>query len=175
MIEALPLFDSVASLFLVLLAAVSAIHKLSERERTLTATAGLIGMDGPAARLAWTAAVAAEFAAAALLLHPATRALGALLLLLLWANYTMALVLARRHRRLADCGCSFGRHDGPGRFELLRNAALLLLALWVSVATPDALDVAGWAMAGAGALAFLTLYLAADAIGGRLQSIGATR
>jgi len=165
--ESLPFLAGVASMFLALLGALSAAHKISERERTIAAAAALVRSEGVLARGAWAGAITVELTSAALLLFPTTRASGALLLLLLWAAYTAALVLARSGRVVADCGCSFGHHGAPGRFPLFRNGLLLLLAFWVVMATQGSLGFAGWVLAVVAAIALIALYLAADAIGSR--------
>src|SRR5690606_20059382 len=118
-------------LFLAIVLAVAAAHKLVERTRLTRAAAGLLRVAPALAIPATMAAAAVEFAAALALLFPASRPAGALLAALLWAGYAAALTAARRRGDGGlDCGCDFGaRKGGIGRFAVARALALAAAAL----------------------------------------------
>jgi hypothetical protein len=120
----------VVALFLAIVLAVAAGHKLTERARLARATAGLLRLPPAIAAPATMAAAAIEFAAALALLFPASRPAGALLAALLWTGYGAVLLAARRRGDGAiDCGCDFGaRRHGIGRFAIARAFALAFAA-----------------------------------------------
>lgn len=122
---------SVLALFLAIVLAVAAAHKLAERSRLMQASAALLRLAPALAMPATMAAAAVEFAAALALLFPASRVAGALLAALLWAGYGAALLAARRRGDGGiDCGCDFGaRRSGIGRFTVARAFALAAAAL----------------------------------------------
>lgn len=122
---------SVLLLFLALVLAIAAAHKIAERPRLAAATAGLLRLDPAVAGPVTMAAAAIEFAAALALLFPASRVAGALLAALVWAGYGAALFAARRRGDGGlDCGCDFGRRgNGIGRFAIARALALAVAAL----------------------------------------------
>lgn len=154
----------VIALFLGIVLAMAAAHKLAERTRLTQATAGLLRLAPALAMPATMAAAAIEFAAALALLIPASRPAGALLAALLWAGYGAALVAAhRRGDGGIDCGCDFGaRRRGIGRFTIIRAFALAAAALLVSLspAGGGGIDVQSIFAA----LAFVALLFAAGEI-----------
>lgn len=144
-------------LFLVLLLAGSAAHKLAARDRLALAAARLTGVPlalGPALLLG--AATIEVLAAAAMLASP-LRIAGALAAAALWSGYAMALV-ARRGEVL-DCGCDLALREKPvgavafGRPALL---AALALAIVLAPASTFAFDTPF------AALALLAVYFAAS-------------
>ncbi|HEY0594386.1 MauE/DoxX family redox-associated membrane protein [Sphingopyxis sp.] len=154
----------VLALFLAIVLAVAAAHKLAERTRLTQATAGLLRLAPALAMPATMAAAAIEFAAALALLFPASRSAGALLAAMLWAGYGAALLAARRRGDGAiDCGCDFGaRRSGIGRFTIGRAFALAAaaLALCLSPAGGGDIDIQSIFAA----LAFVVLLFAAGEI-----------
>lgn len=144
-------------LFLALLLAGSAVHKLVARDRLamtaarLTATPAALG---PALLLA---AASFEALAAAALLAAPMRTAGALAAAALWSGYAVAL-LARRGEVL-DCGCDLVRRERPvGNAAIARPALLAGLAAALAALPPAPLTVD----AAFAALALLALYLAAS-------------
>lgn len=152
---------SVLALFLAIVLAVAAAHKLAERARLTQATAGLLRLSPALAMPATMTAAAVEFAAALALLFPVSRFAGALLAALLWAGYGAALVAARRRGDGGiDCGCDFGaRRSGIGRFTIARAFALACAAalLCLSPAGGGGIDI----QSVFAALAFVALLFAA--------------
>lgn len=136
---------SVLALFLAIILAVAAAHKLAERARLTRAAESLLRLPPALAMPATMAAAAIEFAAALALLFPTSRPAGALLAALLWAGYGAALLAARRRGDGAiDCGCDFGaRRSGIGRFTIARAFALACAAvlLCLSPAGGGGIDV----------------------------------
>ncbi|MBO9697537.1 MAG: hypothetical protein J7499_15195 [Sphingopyxis sp.] len=161
---------SVLALFLAIVLAVAAAHKLAERARLTQATMGLLRLSPALAMPATMAAAAVEFAAALALLFPASRFAGALLAALLWAGYGAALAAAaRRGDGGIDCGCDFGaRRSGIGRFTIARAFALACAAalLCLSPAEGGGIDIQSIFAA----LAFVALLFAA----GELANLPAT-
>jgi hypothetical protein len=159
----------IAALFLAIVLAVAAAHKLAERARLTQATAGLLRLSPALAMPVTMAAAAVEFAAALALLFPASRPAGALLAALLWAGYGAALFAARRRGDGGlDCGCDFGtRRSGIGRFTIARAFALAAAALMLclSPAGGGAIDIQSIFAA----LAFVALLFA----GGELANLPA--
>lgn len=151
----------VVALFLAIILAIAAAHKIAERARLTRATAGLLRLPGAVAMPVTMAAAAVEFAAALALLLPASRPIGALLAALLWAGYGAALLAARRRGDGGiDCGCDFGaRKSGIGRFTIARAFALATaaLSLFLSPAGGGGIDIQSIFAA----LAFVALLFAA--------------
>jgi uncharacterized membrane protein YphA (DoxX/SURF4 family) len=154
------------AVFLALLLAGSAVHKLWRWGRSVTAAQEFARLPAIAAAPAVAAAAFAEVLSAALIMAPGYRAAGACLAVALFAVYLALIGWAiSEGRRDVDCGCSFGaaRRD-LGAFEALRNALLLLCALIVAGSgkgTEPAL--ASQVLAGC---AFLALYSALDQVMG---------
>lgn len=128
-----------AALFLALVLAAAAVHKLVARERLIAATGRLLGLQPPLAAVAMLAAAAIEAVAAIALILPPVRPIGALLAALLWLGYGVALLAARRRGESAfDCGCGFAVQRKPvDRFTIVRPFGLVLLATLVAL-TPEA-------------------------------------
>ena len=145
------------ALFLALLLAVSAGHKIVAHQRLGEAAARLAGVPQSLGPVVSNAAAAVELAAALALLFPGTRPIGALIAAVLWSGY--ALLLARRIGSRLDCGCSLKRSEKPitalhpARAGLL--AAFAVLVAFVP-ATPATL------LTPFAAAALLALYFAAD-------------
>jgi hypothetical protein len=157
------LCGDVLRLSLGLLALLSAVHKLLEPARTRAAAIALLGGGSALGTAGWGLAAAAELSGAALLLTGRGVLPGAALLGGLWSTYGAALAVAARHRRLEDCGCSFGRRRVPPGFAVTRN--LLLAGSAGALALGGAGEAAPLAFSLPAALAFLCLYLAAEAVG----------
>ena len=145
------------ALFLALLLAVSAGHKIVARDRLGQAAARLAGVPQPLGHALSNTAAAVELAAALALLFSDTRPIGALLAAVLWSGY--ALLLARRIGSRLDCGCSLKRSEKPitalhpARAGLL--AAFAVLVAFVPAAPATLLTPFA-------AAALLALYFAAD-------------
>ncbi|MDP3748084.1 MAG: MauE/DoxX family redox-associated membrane protein [Phenylobacterium sp.] len=154
------------ALFLALVLALSAGHKLLERERLAAAATRLAGVDGAIGPALSLAAAAIEGAAALALVLPGLQPLGGAIAALLWTTYGLA--LWRRRGMSLDCGCTFAARqkpvDGPA---VARAAALAGLALAVAAApsAPFSIETPF------AALALLALYLAF----GELAAIPATQ
>jgi len=144
-------------LFLAVLLATSAGHKLIARERLAVAAARLAGMPlamGPALLLA--SASAEVLAALALLAEPLRQA-GAIAASALWSLYAVAL-FARRGQVL-DCGCDFVRRERPVAAPAIARPALLAVLALIVASQP----VTGFqADAPFAAMALLALYFAAS-------------
>lgn len=152
-----------AALFLALVLAAAAVHKLVARDRLTMATGRLLRLDAPLAGVAMLAAAAIEAAAAiALVLTPA-RPIGALLAAALWSSYGVALLAARRRGESAfDCGCGFAVQRKPiDSFTMARPFGLVLLALFVASAPGAPAPLVEPVFA---ALALYALFLAAGEI-----------
>lgn len=143
------------ALFLALVLAVSAGHKLLARERMAVAVARLCGLPQPFAPPANLAVAGLEASAALILVSPETRAIGGALAAALWVAYAAALV--RRFGARLDCGCGFAVRSEPiGRLAVGR--ALGLCGLAALVATLPS-TVFTWTTPFA-ACGFLALYVA---------------
>ena len=119
------------ALMLAMLLGVAAGHKLADRERYLAVLKNYDLMPEPLVPLAGAAVVAAEIAAVLLLVLPSVRTLGACLSVALFATYALAIAVnLLRGRTRIDCGCfGFGRHDRIAWTMVVRNLALVALAL----------------------------------------------
>lgn len=156
-----------------LLLATSALHKLTDRERTRAATVRLLAMPHNRAVFAWFTALAIEIAAAVAILIPGLLTAGAALAALLWLAYAGAALAAwRRGENRLDCGCSWGGkpHDSNVRLVAARAAALALLAALLAAVSGDP----PWRdpLAVASAFGLLALGFAASQISRNLMSQG---
>lgn len=143
------------ALFLALVLALSAGHKLIERDRLGVAAARLAGVDGAIGAVLSLAAAAIEGAAALALVLPGLQPLGGAIAALLWSVYTLA--LWRRRGMSLDCGCTFAAREKPvDGVAVARAAALAGLALAVAAAPSDPISIE----TPFAALALLALYLA---------------
>lgn len=147
------------ALFLALVLALSAAHKLRDSDRLANAAGRLAGVTGPLASMLMVLAGGVEAVAALCLVLPDTVTVGALIAAVLWMTYAVA--LWRRRGTVLDCGCDLvARPRAVGSGQIARPLLLAILALtvgeapWASAPQPLAFDV----MAAFGALA---LYLAA--------------
>ncbi|MBK8629791.1 MAG: hypothetical protein IPN84_06190 [Sphingomonadales bacterium] len=149
------------ALFLALVLAVSAGHKLVERERMGVAAGRLTGLSGALGGVANVAAAAVEIMAALCLLVPPLQAVGGAIAGALWLAYGVA--LAMRYGETLDCGCTFAAQEKPvGPFMLARAFGLMLLGGIVALSASAPLDL----IAPFAALAFLALYFAANELAG---------
>jgi len=116
---------------LALLFGVAAGHKLADHQRFLAVLKNYDLMPERLVPLAGAAVVAAEVVAVLLLVLPPVRTLGAWLAVALLAAYALAIAVnLLRGRTRIDCGCfGFGRHDRIAWTMVVRNLALVALAL----------------------------------------------
>ena len=124
-----------AALFLALVLAAAAVHKLVARDRLAMATGRLTGLAPPLAGVVTLAAAAVEVSAAIALVLTPVRPIGALLAAALWLVYSGALLAARRRGESAfDCGCGFAVQRKPvDGFTIARPFGLALLAAIVAL------------------------------------------
>lgn len=143
-------------LFLALVLAGSAVHKALARERLSLSAARLVDGTPFIGTLALAFAGMMELMAALALMIAPLRMMGALLAMMIWGSYALALL--RRRGETLDCGCDlFSREHPVGWFAVLRPVVLAAVAL-VAVNLPDA----GWTVdTPFVAAALLALYLAA--------------
>ena len=151
------------ALFLSLILASAAVHKLVAVNRLAAATARLLRVSLPIGRTLSLAAAAVELGAALALLVNSLRPTGALLAAALWASYAFALLDARiRGETAFDCGCSFGtKTHNIDRFAVFRAFGLTGLAISLAL-IPVSGPPSGEAVFAA--FAFLSLYAAAGEI-----------
>lgn len=143
------------SLFLALVLAMAAGHKLLDRERLAASAAALTSAPVALGSTISLAAAAYEAAVALALLFPATRLAGAMLAAVLWSVYGIALM--RRLGSTLDCGCNFAARAKPvDAFAVLRAFALAALAMTVLLTPAMPLTL----LSPFAALGFLALYLA---------------
>lgn len=143
------------SLFLALVLAMAAGHKLLDRERLAASAAALTGASAAMGTVISLAAAAYEAVVALALLFPDTRAAGAALASVLWSVYGIALL--RRMGKSLDCGCNFAARERPiDLFAVLRAIGLAALATIVLFVPAIPLTI----LAPFAALGFLALYLA---------------
>lgn len=148
---------SALPVFLALVLAIAAVHKLAKRDRLATATSRLTGLPLSSASLVSQAAAAVEGLAALALLFAETRTLGGTIAATLWLGY--AILLSRRFGQSLDCGCSLGQREKPVSAALVARAfGLSGLALIAAFAPHEAFSVE----TPFAALGFLALYLALD-------------
>ncbi len=143
-------------LFLALLLACAAAHKVLSRDRLTVAAGRLTGLRRQG-QLVLIAAGCVELIAALALTIPPLQPTGALIAAGLWAAYAVALL--RLRGQTLDCGCDLVAREKPVDWPLIARPALLAsLATVVAVVPPRdfALD------APFAAVAMLALYLAAS-------------
>jgi hypothetical protein len=152
MVELDPVVSWTIALSAAALFAAAAVHKLCDWPRFTGALADYRVLPGPLVRFAAPLVVAAESAAAVLLLNPGSRELGAVIAAVLLVCYAGAIAInLRRGRTTIDCGCvgvARRRHIGAGL--VIRNlvlAGLVLLTLLPfgsrSLAALDGLTIVG--------------------------------
>lgn len=143
------------AIFLAMVLAISATHKLARPERISIAMAKLSGISTSLASTAVYGVAALEFLAATALLFAQSRAIGATFAALIWFAYGIALL--RKFGTSLDCGCDFSTREKPiGAFDILRAFGLSLLAVLVTLMpATTATIITPFAIFG-----FLTLYLA---------------
>lgn len=143
-------------LFCAALLTASALHKVTERERLAGAATRLAGVGAVQGQLLLILAGTLELVAAACLIAAPLRVIGALIAVLVWSTY--ALALARRRGESLDCGCDLAARTKPVTAALvLRAGGLAALAAGIALfpAAPFTLD-APFAATG-----LLALYLGA--------------
>jgi hypothetical protein len=143
------------AIFLAIILAISAVHKLARPERISLAMAKLTGMPNGIAATAVFGVAALEFLAATALLFSQSRTIGATFAALIWLAYGVALL--RKAGTSLDCGCDFSAKEKPvGAFDILRAFGLSFLAVLVAQIPATAASViTPFAIFG-----FLALYLA---------------
>jgi hypothetical protein len=163
---ALQALGAQAAIFQALLLLASAGHKALRWPRSRRVVRQFAGLPNSLAALGLVAVIAVELVAAALLVAPGYRAVGALLASVLWSLY-LALILRAilEDRRDVDCGCSFGSSLHPlGFAEVARNVLLAALAAWTAWATVREGAVPAQGSQVLGGLALLALYGAVDQV-----------
>tara|TARA_R110000824_G_scaffold77310_2_gene195570 strand:- start:631 stop:1122 length:492 start_codon:yes stop_codon:yes gene_type:complete len=143
------------AIFLAIVLAISAAHKLARPERMALAMAKLNGMPTGVASTAVFGVAALEFLAATALLFAQSRMIGATFAALIWLTYGVALL--RKSGTSLDCGCDFSSREKPvGAFDILRAFGLSFLAVLVSLIPVNTASITTpFAIFG-----FLALYLA---------------
>jgi len=143
------------AIFLAMVLAISATHKLARPERISIAMAKLSGMSPSVASTVVYGVAALEFLAATALLFAQSRAIGAIFAALIWFAYGIALL--RKSGTSLDCGCDFSTREKPiGAFDILRACGLSALAVLVTLMpATTATIITPFAIFG-----FLALYLA---------------
>ena len=144
------------ALFLALVLALSAAHKVQSPDRLATATGRLAGVTGPLATVLMVLAGGIEAVAALCLALPGATSAGGVIAAGLWAAYGFA--LWRRRGETLDCGCDLVARPHPvGLPQVLRPLVLAGLALVMgALPASDSLPIDVLAAFGA-----LALYLAA--------------
>ena len=163
---ALQLLIAQLAIFQALLLIASAIHKIAKWRHSQGVLRQFAGVPVSMAAVTLCAAIAGELVAAAGLVLPAYRPMGAILAALLWVVYLGLILRAiAKDRRDVDCGCSFGSASRPlGAFQITRNAILVGLAVMVAVVSALIGSVGAQASQGLGAVALLLLYAALDQV-----------
>jgi uncharacterized membrane protein YphA (DoxX/SURF4 family) len=157
------LLEQIAAFLAVLLIA-SAVQKALGWRRTRTVVQDFAGVPRRAASTAAFVACALEALAGALLMLPDHRRAGAALASALLSVYLALIARAvALDRGVVDCGCSFGAGSRSlGKFEIVRNAGLLTIALLLFA---DADAIASMAPSQLlAACALLALYGAVDQV-----------
>lgn len=143
------------TIFLAIVLAISAVHKLVRPDRISLAMAKLSGMPVGVASTAVFGVAALEFLVATALLFAQSRMIGATFAALIWFAYGIALL--RKFGTSLDCGCDFSTREKPiGAFDILRAFGLSSLAALVTLMpATTATIITPFAIFG-----FLALYLA---------------
>lgn len=166
-VDVLQLLAAQLAWFQAALLGAAAFHKIARWRYTNGVARRFAGVPDSLTVWASAAAVGFEIAAAAALVVPGTRMAGAAMAALLWTGYLALMVRAiLADRRDVDCGCSFGTraaagHRPLGGFQVARNAALVILALWVAVVSVRG-GVSLPLSQALAALALLAIYAALD-------------
>lgn len=124
------LADTLA-LFLALVLAAAALHKIRQPGRLGAAAANLAGVSAFHGGLLATAAATAEILTAAALVVPFSRLAGALAALAIWALYAFLVWRAAARGTAFDCGCTLFRRKSGG--DRLSPVSPLFLALCASL------------------------------------------
>lgn len=131
---------SALALFLALVLAVSAAHKLVARARLAAAAARLVGVSPTLGTPLLLAVAASEAMAAFAIVVAPLRTGGAIAAASIWCAYGLALLV--RRGEVLDCGCDLSARKKPvGAISILRPFLLAALAMPVIVTTPSAWPV----------------------------------
>lgn len=123
------------ALFLALILAVSATHKLMARDDMAMVVARLAHVPAAMASPLLLAAAALEILAAMALVFLPLRPIGAILAASIWAAYGVS--LWRQRGQSLDCGCDFTRRAKPvDAGVIVRPFLLAAMALSVALTTP---------------------------------------
>ena len=147
------------ALFLALVLATAAAHKVHSRDRLGAAAARLAGVSRSMGDIFLVLAGACEAIAAVYLVTPAAMLAGAMIAAVVWASY--ALTLWRRFGEVLDCGCEIVVRPRPVGLEQIMRAGLLAGFAFVVAILPTA--TLGWEPMFAAAGLF-AVYLAASEI-----------
>jgi hypothetical protein len=138
-------------IFLAMLLGMSALQKGVDRQRLLSAAARLSGIPAPLGLLPLIVAGVAETIAALCLLIAPFRLVGAIIALVIWMIYAIALL--RRYGQSLDCGCDLvARERVIGWSQIARPSVLAVLA-GVTILAPQTSFTLDTPFAAAGILA----------------------
>ncbi len=163
-----PLFAAVALVLLLAVFAGALLHKLRDTAAFAQALDGYQLLPAWALRPATFVLALVELAAVALAVWPASRQLGATVLLVLLLLYTAAIAINLiRGRTSFDCGCGWGgASDGVSRISawlIYRNLFVMLAAMIVlAPAGVRALHVLDSAVVVMGGVSAVVIYVFAD-------------
>ena len=143
------------ALFLAVILAISAVHKVAQPTRLTQAMAKLSGISADLAPSVILGIAALEFLTALALIFEQSRVIGAAFATLIWLAYGLALL--RKSGTSLDCGCDLAAREKPvGPFMISRALVLSGLALLVTqFPSPQPTIISGFAVAG-----LLSLYVA---------------
>jgi hypothetical protein len=162
----MPVLAAQLAVFQALLLAASAVHKAARWQHSTNVMHRFGGVPRSAAGATLSATLAVEWFAAAALLVPEYRAMGAMLAASLWTLYLGLIVRAilQQHRDV-DCGCTFGSSPASlGAFQVTRNGVLAGLAVWIASVAATSGSVPAQGSQVLGAIALLALYGALDQV-----------
>jgi len=122
-----PVFNWIAALALMQLFASAAWHKLSDFQSFKLALANYQITPDSVLPLLATGVITLEFLTVVLLAIPDFRTAGSLIAIALLSSYAIAMATTlAQGRKLADCGCHFGKQSQPvSWFLVIRNTLLI--------------------------------------------------
>lgn len=130
-----PVFNWIAALALVQLFASAAWHKLSDFDsfKRILANYQIISHSG--LPILAKGVIVLELLAVALLAIPDFRVIGSIIAIALLSSYAIAMSSTLiKGRRLADCGCHFGKQSQPvSWFLVVRNTLLIALGVFLII------------------------------------------
>jgi len=165
----MPVLDPIYSLIVVILVAFvfahAATHKVMEYTRHVAIVADYQVMPAQFVPLLAPLVIVLEFAAAILVLLPATRSMGLILAAGLLLAYVFSISLnLLRGRTSIDCGCGWGSQEHPiSGLMLIRN--LLFIAVILTALLPLAnrsLHLADWILVALAGSAVIAIYYIGD-------------